>query len=313
MSNNSVLVPKNNYLHLSASIVFPVLSVVGNSLIIYVLTKPLFRKETFFRYLTVASIFDILSVLCIWLAYFPDFFLINKVDIMCKLYGFLPNLINEYSTWIIVLSSIDRLLAVRYPLKFDFRKEFKYQALIMLILFILLVLINLPYWFFLLIQPEYGLCLTVFDLSIYTYLNVSVAVYQVFLPFGLMVIINSITVYTLMRSQVERTTTNGIKSKKFAKQKKLLRTLIGMNLLFLFTNFPSRILYFMNEYKVSTEVIDSLYLLRFVYFSFDFFVIFFSNYLFRKYCLSIFVCKDYDKSQASGFTNTTRVTNTVNN
>ena len=308
MNNNSVLVP-NNYFHLSASIAITLLTIIGNSLVIYVLIKPLFRKETFFRYLAVASIFDILSALCIWLAYFPDFFLINEVDFMCKLYGFLPNLMNECSTWVIVLSSIDRLLAVRYPLKFGFRKKFKHQALIMLVMFVLLVLINLPYWFFLLIKSEYGLCLTVSDISIYIYLNVSAAVYQVFIPFGLMVIINSLTVYTLMRSQVERTSTTRIKSKKFAKEKNLLRTLIGLNLLFLFTNLPTRILYFINNYDILTEIVDSLYLLRFVYFSSDFFVIFFSNYLFRKYCLSILECKDYNKSLVSEYKNTTRVTN----
>jgi hypothetical protein len=71
--------------------------------------------------------------------YFIPFQLIVKFLI------FFGILFNNCTGYIIVLSLIDQFLSVKYPLKFDFRKKLKYQLLALIIIFMVLAILDVPY------------------------------------------------------------------------------------------------------------------------------------------------------------------------
>ena len=119
-----------------------------NSLVIFILSRKYFFKVSLFRYLIIATKKDTLNFLFIWLANAPDFFKMNTYAIICKLYQYLSYIAYQLSVWIIVLSSIDRYLAVKYSNRFNFRNEFKYQAGAILTILIVLMVVDIPFLLF---------------------------------------------------------------------------------------------------------------------------------------------------------------------
>jgi hypothetical protein len=65
----------NDLFNLVSSIVTSSITLLGNSIIFYILAKPEFRSQSFFRYLFIGTILDTINVLFIWPTYYPDYFL----------------------------------------------------------------------------------------------------------------------------------------------------------------------------------------------------------------------------------------------
>jgi hypothetical protein len=126
----------NDLFHLVSSITISSIALLGNSIIFYILAKPEFRSQSFFRYLFIGTIFDTIRALSIWPTYYPDYFLINEFTFRCNLYQYISDIHFSLSGWIIILTTLDTFLLVKYPTKFKFIKTFKFQMLIVLILFI---------------------------------------------------------------------------------------------------------------------------------------------------------------------------------
>ena len=108
------------YFNLVTAILFTVFALIGNCLVIFVLTKPKFLEVPLFRYLIVATIVETISVSFIWASGFPNVFGINSYDINCKMYVYLSFVFLQFGPWINVLGSIDRYLSVKHPTKFYF-------------------------------------------------------------------------------------------------------------------------------------------------------------------------------------------------
>jgi hypothetical protein len=62
------------YFNLVTAILFTVFALIGNCLVIFVLTKPKFLEVPLFRYLIVATIVETISVSFIWASGFPNVF-----------------------------------------------------------------------------------------------------------------------------------------------------------------------------------------------------------------------------------------------
>ena len=72
--------------NLVSSISVSIIAIIGNSIVLFILTKEEFFKETFYRYLLIGTIFNTISALLIWPNNYPDLFLINEILISCQLY-----------------------------------------------------------------------------------------------------------------------------------------------------------------------------------------------------------------------------------
>ena len=276
-----------NEIKLTTSLAFSITGLIGNTLVIYILSRPKFKKESLFRYLLIASINDTIFLSYIWSLSYISEFKLNSIEILCKLFFYTSRIFFSLSPWIIVISSIDRFIATKYPTHYLFRKKFKYQALVILIVFISITLINIPYYYFIkIININTNLTSCQFeDLNTLFFIDLLGFLSGTIIPFFMMVLFNSMTFKELLKSK------KTIQRKKFDKEYRFFKILIFMNLFFLICYLPIYI------YTVTYDILGIQYVgtsgfvylnyLTFFYSSLNFFVYFSSNKLFRKYVLSI--------------------------
>ena len=146
--------------NLASALTVTLAALIGNSLVIYVLSKPEFIKHSLFRYLLVATIFDTLNSLQIWPNNYDSFMLIKTLDIACKLWFYLGNVIGTYSSFMNIVTALDTFFSVKYPTKFHFRKTFKFQITALVLMFFLLCLIYIPFLIYQKALPDLGGCNT---------------------------------------------------------------------------------------------------------------------------------------------------------
>ena len=126
----------NDTLSFVSSVMITTISIIGNTAVILILSKQEFRKEPLFRYLITATIFDTVNAIMIWPTNYLDIFMINQIDGSCKVYKFSINMLATFSSYMNNFTSLDTLMIVKYPTKFKFRKTYKYQIFIQLMIFL---------------------------------------------------------------------------------------------------------------------------------------------------------------------------------
>ena len=275
------------YFNLVTAILFSVFCLIGNSLVLLILTKPKFLEYPLFRYLIVATVAETISVLFIWASGFPNVFGINSYDINCTMYVYLSILFLQTGPWINVLSSVDRYLSVKFPTKFYFRKQFKFQAIAVSVIFGLIILIDIPYLMYLQVinnvcgpTPLIGLYLTIA-------LNGNM---HCFLPSIIMITTNGMTIHQLV---VKRKILNKV---QFNRQVQLSKVLFSINFVFIVFNLPYTI-YIAVQYLLGVNFFVTfgyrvVVVLQKIDYSCIFIVYYFSNKVFREQVQSMFCLKN---------------------
>ena len=205
--------------NMASSLTITIASLIGNSIVFYILTRPEFLKQTLFRYMLIATISDAINSITIWPTNYPYDFLVFKVLISCKLFNFLVNISNSISPFMNVIGSIDTFLLVKYPTKFKFRKKFKFQIFVTFILLFFLSIVNIPnYYYAVLISDE-----CVYETEVIEfYVTVMVTFVEVILPFTLVVIFSILTYFNLVERKKLAHHDN------FSKEKRFLKVVNGM-------------------------------------------------------------------------------------
>ena len=259
-----------------------VVSLIGNSLVLFIITRPRLLKVAMFRYYIAVTIIDTINVLATFLYVFPKYTGFNTNKFSCKLINFTTNVAYILSPWTTLLACSDRYLSVKYPSSLQFRNDFKYQLLAITIVFSVITLINTPFYIFSILDENQTFCKMASDFQVEFSMDLFNAFQATFIPFLLMILITVLTARELFISR-----------KKFNKQKfrneiKFIKVLLAMNFFFLVTNLPYSIL---NVYYytigisnfIDTFLYDAFLFLNNIYYSCDFFVFFMSNRLFREY------------------------------
>ena len=277
---------ENNYEFDHNSFILVFLSVIttfaliGNSIVIYILTKPEFLKQSLFRYLLVGTFINTIIQVLAWLFFYPDSIYMNENMLSCKLFFYIGNIFLSLTPYLNVLTSLDTCFAVRYPTKFQLRKKLKYQVIVVSFIFIILCLLHLPEIFLLNVYSNYG-C-GIIDPTPKFIINLYNLILEILIPFILMAITNSLTFNKLISLKKE---TNG---NSFNNARKLFKVSSSMNLFFLLTNLPYWIyclIFYISNYYFSPIIYTLLYFLTVFYFSCDILIYFIANILFRQYCL----------------------------
>ena len=199
----------------------------------------------------------------------------------------------EVGNWVIVWSGIDRYISVKYPKRYPFRDNLKFQILIVLIMIIIGMLINIPYA----IQVDLiSQSCQVVDFSLAFYQSISITLLSTFIP-GILMIVFTVLIFKILANQKSKLHQDHRKENSF------LKVLVSLYILFLISYMPYCICAIISYIWKITFVGSVLYqvtnYLGSVYTSFDFFIYFFSNRLFRQYCLSIFcgsTCKKIERT-----------------
>ena len=71
---------------LTTSIAFTTTGSIGNTLVIYILSRPKFKKESLFRYLLIATINDTIFLSYIWSLSYISEFKLNSIEILYTAY-----------------------------------------------------------------------------------------------------------------------------------------------------------------------------------------------------------------------------------
>jgi hypothetical protein len=281
------------YFYWISSIVLTIIGLIGNTIVIFILSRKKFLKVSLFRYLVIATVTDTLSFLFIWPANTPEMFGMNKYAIICKLYQYLSYIVYQLSVWIIVLSSLDRFLAVIYSNRFKVRNKFNYQAGAILIILTALFLVDIPFLLFYDIYEDGNQTFCGYNPSLISfgfYMDLLNSFISVFIPIVVMMSTTIIIGHHLIKNKIKLQKNR----KNFDKEKQLVKTLCGINIFYLACTLPFCILTVTYDALginyFGTLEFSIVNFLTYVYSSCDFFIYLSCNKLFRQYFFYIISC-----------------------
>jgi hypothetical protein len=273
---------QSDALTISLITIFSFFCFTGNPLVIYIMTRPELRNVSLFRFLAVASFLNMVKLFEFVVLIWPDTFGVSNSRLACKFifyFGYLPH---HICNWALLWSGLDRYISVKYPNKYKFRNTIKFEVLIWLVLLFLGLLIQIPYYFNADVISHR--CQTI-DLVLSSILSIVISLISVIIP-GILMILITILVFKRLVTQKKKLRQSSKKEISF------LKALVSIDGLFLVCYMPYCISVIVT-YISGTPFLGTLLYRVTNYFcifynSFDFFVYFFSNKLFRNYCISIF-------------------------
>ena len=285
---NHVLIFNINFI---STAILTVFALVGNSLVVFILSRPKFLKVSMFLYLLVSTIFDTINVLVSWPSVFPDSFQINQNSLSCKLFVYLFFVPFQTSPWIISISSVDRYLSIKYPKSLRFRNKFAFQSTSILIIFVAIILIDIPIFIYHDVSLNETRCVpTTFNIQFY--LDILINLVSTIIPFCIMISTTLLTACNLKKQKSKLK----CHSSKLGKELQLIKVLLAMDFYFLICNFPCNILTIVDD-LLGINYFDtaSFYILNAmsnVFFSCNFFIYFAFNKLFRHQFISLLKCNN---------------------
>ena len=271
-------------------------------------SKQQFKKMSFSIYFRALLINDSVTLL---LGDLPMFlrikFAINIRTLSleaCRLFYLIPYAVPATSAWLIVIISIDRLVSIKMPQRFLFRKKTSFQILACLGTFVYNILLYT--------QLDFSYLVFSFSYDNNTSLNETVIVCQgisddvlswldlfnsTVVPFLFMLVITLITLKHIfdsrkkaMAHQSNSTTVSANTTNISSKDRFFATTSIFLNIFFFITNIPIGVYPFISNFNPSTNYIISNFSLFIYYLNFasTFFISYFTNSIFYKAFWEIF-------------------------
>ncbi|XP_045203526.2 C-C chemokine receptor type 1-like [Mercenaria mercenaria] len=185
----------------------------GNCLTIIVIKRLGFGKQPTLTFLLCLAISDIV-VLCTglpryWILYVFDYDLKTASNANCKLYYFFLYMTMQYSSWILVGVTVERLVKYYFPLKY--RTIYRYRKVViieLLVILFILILVNGHFFFTNGINDfTEGDCSSLnpdfhyFDENVFTFIDFSILSV---IPFLIMLVCNILLVKVLRKIQRDR-------------------------------------------------------------------------------------------------------------
>jgi hypothetical protein len=266
-----------------------IFGLVGNSFVIYILTRPKFLKESMFRYFLVSNLTCVLNISLVIMYGISQFNLkLNKSLLFCQVYTYLVYFAYSFYAWVSVVNSIDRVISIKYP-RFKCFKKFKYQKLIISITAITLLLINIPRAIY--VQTSNQVFCAIQDIQTGFIINIINLIVSNVLPFLIMLLSTILLLHYLVtqKSKLRQNIVN------YKREKEFVKNVLVMDVWFIVLYSPYCIMGFLlftlDFSKIDSEMWQTGFtiaiLLGYFETTCNFFVYFFCNKLFRNYFLSI--------------------------
>ena len=283
----------NYYFNMSTAGILTTVGLIGNLLVLFILTRKKFRSVSMFRYYSFVTAIETLQIPIIWVYNFPDFFNFNENELVCKLIQFFSNLLAVFVTWMPAIISFDRFVSVIYPTKFLFRNKFNFQLVILACLFLSSSILSSPLYYFdeIFLVQNVSQCGYTENPWTGIQIDISLLFLSLLIPFSISFTFSCLTAYQLIHKRK-----NLRHTKNFKKEKRLLKVLISMDVFYFACNLPFCVYTILKDVFI-IENYYPLFMLIFydisnfifyVYQSFSFFVYFLSNKQFRSFFLKLF-------------------------
>ena len=287
------------------TIIFPI-GVILNIIEIIIFQREKFSKSTMGFFLSIYSSLHIIILIYVTAFNFPSLYRINLTtwsDLTCKAYVFFLRSLYQAYSWLNVIIVGDRLLFIFYPNKFKFQKN-KLKISFMLLGFLLFVFAcnspNLLY--FVSVRINNSTNVTTFSRTctavpiVLTVRGLMTIIFRTVLPFILMFFMNILLIYKVIKSKEKMRL-----KKKLIHDLKFSFTVIFTTILFLITLIPNSVYVFMafvfqadtsitrrqtySAFLFLFEIMTSL--VYFLFYSFNIFIQFAFNSIFKNECLRI--------------------------
>ena len=256
----------NTVKYVSSIILLPI-GLIGNLIVFTIYTRNKFRSLAMARYLACLAIFNIIATTTLVLTIGK--FEWRKTALFCKIYTYIRYTNIQFCSWLLVLTSIDRLFSIydatgALTLRFIklFITNIKFQVFVTTLIFILLLGINVPFLVFSTYYLEFGSCGLPEDIGLV--IDIIDMLVSTVIPFLIMFVSSILIIKLLFKSRkrvavglqmsisttnIINTTSQGSRDLQFAK------TVIILNLLFLVCNLPICILLIIwNYYSFRAEI-----------------------------------------------------------
>ena len=283
------------------------IGLLGNIMNILVCARKPIRKETMGFYYSLMSLFNIPALIVGFIATYPatsNRLYASNFDCIAILYTFRIGV--QMYAWLNVMAAWDRMMCVTFPIRFKFIYERKFLYTAASILFIFVLLINTPNFFFKIItitSPVDNSTQIFCTTSISNLVLARDAISQLMrtvLPFILELILNVILIHKLIQSR-KRTHVIGSLKREY----KFAFTIVVLNFAFILTSLPLLIsIVYLNllnyQFKSQTSsetlfVANFFYSIAILFASFmpitTFFVNIACNKLFRHEFCAMLCCK----------------------
>jgi hypothetical protein len=241
--------------------------IVSNFLNILICLRKNLRNGILGYYNFLISIFNILAFVTISFFYFPVTIGLKSVanlsDSSCAILTYSTRVFIQMSIWINVGVTIDRFLSVTFPNRFQFINDRKKLSFIVLIVFKVLLLLNVPNLFY---KINQDVCTST---SLVVFIrNLEIALFRAILPSILHIVFSAILIYKLYISG------NRVQSNmNDQRDRRYTRIVIALNVFFCLTEFPfsSLTLYFgiigqTPSYPISEGASVSIGIANFIYY-----------------------------------------------
>ena len=283
-------------IYLMAPIIF-IFGLVGNLLGLLVLLRKNLAKigpRIMYRFLLMMDIINLLSIIVNYLNSVCNFNLQIMSTYSCKFYWYLILLVGPIPPYILLYISVEKIIATKYPT----RKYFLRKTETQIIYFSILICFNIAYnliTFFILeiiqIPPSQNNSTSLIDIcytndyELYKIGNWMDIVNRVILPTVLMILTSIIFLNSIWNLN-QRIAQNFGTNQNLKKQISRIVSLIILNISYIIFSLPVSIVGFYFMFN-DIEFLASYYL-KMIAYSISFYIILFTNSLFRKEFLSIF-------------------------
>ena len=275
------------YFNISTAVILTIVGFIGNSLVLFILTRKQFRNVSMFRYHSLLVTFETLQMISIWILNFPNIFLLNENTIACKLIQYVSKVVASSVTWFGPIISIDRFISVKCPNNFLIRNKVKFQVTIIACLIFGSSIKSIPFYYFYNLYSINNTTQCVFTESSSTkmLLDILLHVLSLCFSFSISIISNCLTSYQLIHRRKR------LNIKIFKKEKRLYKILISMDVFFFICYSPWCVYTILNDTFTAKNYFPSSMTIFFnianfmfyLYQSFSFVVYFLSNKQFRSF------------------------------
>lgn len=316
-ANESLLEPAHDHVKDIPMVTLPIIifgGTIGNVLSFLVLIRRRMRVTSVYFYLTVLSCSDTLvlyvSAFKTWVAEVSGFELMRVSDASCKVTTFLVLFGLYVSSWIIVLLTVDRCVAVCFPLRAAWLCTVRHARRLTLALVLVICVYNFHvFWTFGLYTREESDRMYCQPSPHIPFMHYPFEVFKLasycFLPFALVLTLNSAIIYQIRMARHGFSTQNSARSgdsgTSGACHAKVTYMLLTVSFTWFFMTAPFSLLIFLGNVHTNRVGRTIIFLLMYMNHSVNFFLYCFTGRKFRRELKELFRCKRSRKAKNNGF------------